>query len=170
MSERMRLEELWTSMTDNELVDLCMTCGCVLTCDWYKPGVDADKALKSLRKSSSAVVQLPANFHWVKYGTFSISTMILFALSRADRNSSWRISCSFPRIIIKEFVDDDFLDYGLVTTSLESAYDQLKFDEQVNKMSLESLKDLVFGIVRNCNDKTKEMRRTEILASSKEWN
>lgn len=55
-------------------------------------------------------------------------------------------------------------------TSLESPTDQLKFDEQVNKMSLESLKDLVFGIVRNCNDKTKEMRRTEILASSKEWN
>lgn len=45
----------------------------------------------------------------------------------------------------------------MMTTSLESAYDQLKFDEQVNKMSLESLKDLVFGIVRNCNDKTKEL-------------
>ena len=155
-------------MTDNELVDLCMTCGLVLTCDYFKPGVDADKALKSLRKSSSAVVQLPANFHWC-YAPCSMSS-VLFALLRVTGNSSWRISCSFPRIIIKEFVDDDFLDYGLMTTSLESAYDQAKFDEQVNRMSLESLKDLVFGIVRNCNDKTKESRRTEILASSKEWN
>ena len=163
-------------MTDNELVDLCMTCGLVLTCDYikpwleinFKPSVDVDKALKSLRKSSSATVQLPANFHWCG-GIFSTSS-VLFALLRVTGNSSWRISCSFPRIIIKEFVDDDFLDYGLMTTSLESAYAQLKFDEQVNKMSLESLKDLVFGIVRNCNDKTKEMRRTEILASSKEWN
>ena len=156
-------------MTDNELVDLCMTCGCVLTCDWYKPGVDADKALKSLRKSSSAIVQLPANFHWLG-GTFSTSS-VLFALLRITGNSSWRISCSYPRIIIKEFVDDDdFLDYGLMTTSLESAYDQLKFDEQVNKMSLESLKDLVFGIVKECSAKTKESRRTEILASLKEWN
>ena len=94
-------------MTDNELVDLCMTCGLVLTCDYFKPGVDVDKALKSLRKSMSANLLLPANFHWAKHGTFSISTMILFALSRADRNSSWRISCSYPRIIIKEFVDDD---------------------------------------------------------------
>ena len=50
-------------MTDNELVDLCVTCGCVLTCDFFKPGVDVDKALKSLRKSSSAAVQLPANFN-----------------------------------------------------------------------------------------------------------
>ena len=58
----------------------------------------------------------------------------------------------------------------MMTTSLESAYDQAKFDEQVNRMSLESLKDLVFGIVRNFNNKTKESRRTEILASSKEWN
>ena len=156
-------------MTDNELVDLCMTCGCVLTCDWYKPGVDADKALKSLRKSSSAIVQLPANFHWLG-GTFSTSS-VLFALLRITGNSSWRISCSYPRIIIKEFVDDDdFLDYGLMTTSLESAYDQLKFDEQVNKMSLESLKDLVFGIVKECSAKTKESRRTEILASLKDWN
>ena len=156
-------------MTDNELVDLCMTCGCVLTCDYFKPGVDADKALKSLRKSSSATVQLPANFHWC-YAPCSTSS-VLFALLRVTGNSSWRISCSFPRIIIKEFVDDDdLLDYGLMTTSLESAYDQAKFDEQVNKMSLESLKDLVFSIVRNCNDKTKESRRTEILASSKEWN
>ena len=155
-------------MTDNELVDLCMTCGLVLTCDYFKPGVDVDKALKSLRKSSSAVVQLPANFHWC-YAPCSMSS-VLFALLRVTGNSSWRISCSFPRIIIKEFVDDDFLDYGLMTTSLESAYDQAKFDEQVNRMSLESLKDLVFGIVRNCNDKTKESRRTEILASSKEWN
>ena len=163
-------------MTDNELVDLCVTCGLVLTCDYFKPwleinfkpSVDVDKALKSLRKSSSATVQLPANFHWC-VGIFFLSC-VLFALLRVTGNSSWRISCSFPRIIIKEFVDDDFLDYGLMTTSLESAYDQLKFDEQVNKMSLESLKDLVFGIVRNCNDKTKELRRTEILASSKEWN
>lgn len=156
-------------MTDNELVDLCMTCGCILTCDYFKPGVDADKALKSLRKSSSAVVQLPANFHWFG-GIFSTSS-VLFALLRVTGNSSWRIICSFPRIIIKEFVDDDdFLDYGLMTTALESAYDQAKFDEHVNRMSLESLKDLVFGIVRNCNNKTKESRRTEILASSKEWN
>lgn len=27
-------------MTDNELVDLCMMCGLVLTCDYFKPGVD----------------------------------------------------------------------------------------------------------------------------------
>ena len=156
-------------MTDNELVDLCMTCGCVLTCDWYKPGVDADKALKSLRKSSSAIVQLPANFHWLG-GTFSTSS-VLFALLRITGNSSWRIVSAYPRIIIKEFVDDDdFLDYGLMTTSLESAYDQLKFDEQVNKMSLESLKDLVFGIVKECSAKTKESRRSEILATSKDWN
>lgn len=156
-------------MTDNELVDLCVTCGCVLTCDFFKPGFDVDKALKSLRKSSSAVVQLPANFHWCG-GTFSTSSM-LFALLRVSGNSSWRFSCSYPRIIIKEFVNDDyFLDYGLMTTGLESAYDQLKFDEQVNRMSIESLKDLVFSIVRDCNNKTKEMRRTEILASSKEWN
>ncbi len=158
-------------MTDNELVDLCVTCGCILTCDFFKPGVDVDKALKSLRKSSSATVQLPANFNWCG-GTFSTSSM-LFALLRVTGNSSWRISCSYPRIIIKEFVNDDdydFLDYGLMTTSLESPIDQLKFDEQVNKMSLESLKDLVFNIVKNCNNKTKELRRTEILASSKEWN
>lgn len=156
-------------MTDNELVDLCVTCGCILTCDFFKPGVDVDKALKSLRKSSSATVQLPANFNWCG-GTFS-TTSVLFVLLRVTGNSSWRISCSYPRIIIKEFVnDDDFLDYGLMTTSLESPTDQLKFDEQVNKMSLESLKDLVFNIVKNCNNKTKESRRTEILASSKEWN
>ena len=156
-------------MTDNELVDLCMTCGCGLTCDYFKPGVDADKALKSLRKSSSATVQLPANFNWC-YAPCSTSSE-LFTLLRVTGNSSWRISCSYPRIIIKEFVDDDdLLDYGLMTTALESAYDQAKFDEQVNKMSLESLKDLVFSIVRNCNNKTKESRRTEILASSKEWN
>ena len=155
-------------MTDNELVDLCMTCGCVLTCDFFKPDVDVDKALKSLRKSSSATVQLPANFHWC-YAPCSTSN-VLFTLMR-DAESSWRIISAYPRIIIKNFVnDDDFLDYGLMTTSLESAYDQLKFDEQVNEMSLESLKDLVFGIVKGCNDKTKELRRTEILASSKEWN
>lgn len=143
-------------MTDNELVDLCVTCGLVLTCDYFKPGVDVDKALKSLRKSSSATVQLSANFHWC-YAPCSTSS-VLFTLMRVTGNSSWRISCSYPRFIIKEFVDDDdFLDYGLMTTSLESAYDQLKFDEQVNKMSLESLKDLVFGIVRNCSDKTKEL-------------
>lgn len=164
----MRLEELWTSMTDNELVDLCVTCGCVLTCTYFKPGVDVDKALKSLRKSSSATVQLPANFHWCG-GIFSTSSM-LFVLWRDDEHS-WRIVSAYPRIIIKEFVDDDdFLNYGLMTTSLESPIDQLKFDEQVNRMSLESLKDLVFGIVKDCNDKTKESRRTEILASSKEWN
>ena len=156
-------------MTDNELVDLCMTCGCILTCDFFKPGVDVDKALKSLRKSSSAIVQLPANFHWFG-GTFSTSS-VLFALLRVTENSSWRISCSYPRIIIKEFVDEGgFLDYGLMTTSLESPTDQLKFEEQVNRMSLESLKDLVFSIVKDCNAKTKESRRTEILASSKEWN
>lgn len=155
-------------MTDNELVDLCMTCGCGLTCDFFKPAVDVDKALKSLRKSSSATVQLPANFHWC-YAPCSTSN-VLFTLMR-DAESSWRIISAYPRIIIKNFVnDDDFLDYGLMTTTLESTYDQLKFDEQVNEMSLESLKDLVFGIVRNCNDKTKESRRTEILASSKEWN
>ena len=155
-------------MTDNELVDLCMTCGCVLTCDFFKPDVDVDKALKSLRKSSSATVQLPANFHWC-YAPCSTSN-VLFTLMR-DAESSWRIISAYPRIIIKNFVnDDDFLDYGLMTTSLESAYDQLKFDEQVNEMSLESLKDLVFGIVKGCNDKTKELRRTEILASLKEWN
>ena len=155
-------------MTDNELVDLCMTCGCVLTCDFFKPDVDVDKALKSLRKSSSATVQLPANFHWC-YAPCSTSN-VLFTFMR-DADSSWRIISAYPRIIIKNFVnDDDFLDYGLMTTSQESAYDQLKFDEQVNKMSLESLKDLVFGIVKECNDKTKELRRTEILASSKEWN
>ena len=155
-------------MTDNELVDLCMTCGLVLTCDYFKPGVDVDKALKSLRKSSSAVVQLPANFHWC-YAPYSRSS-VLFALLRVTENSSWRISCSYPRIIIKEFDDDDFLDYGLMTIALESAYDQAKFDEQVNRMSLESLKDLVFSIVKECSAKTKESRRSEILASSKEWN
>ena len=156
-------------MTDNELVDLCVTCGCVLTCDYFKPGVDVDKALKSLRKSSSATVQLSANFHWC-YAPCSTSS-VLFALLRVTGNSSWRISCSYPRIIIKEFIDDKgFPDVGLFTCSCESVEDQAKFDEQVNKMSMESLKDLVFGIVRNCNDKTKEMRRTEILASSKEWN
>lgn len=156
-------------MTDNELVDLCVTCGCILTCDFFKPGFDVDKALKSLRKSSSATVQLPANFHWCG-GIFSTSS-VLFALLRVTGNSSWRILCSYPRIIIKEFVDhNDFLNYGLMTTSLESPTDQLKFDEQVNGMSLESLKDLVFSIVKDCNDKTKESRRTEILASSKEWN
>ena len=144
-------------MTDNELVDLCATCGCILTCDFF------------LRKSSSATVQLPANFHWCG-GIFSTSSM-LFALLRVSGNSSWRISSSYPRIIIKEFIDEGgFLDYGLMTTSLESPTDQLKFDEQVNGMSLESLKDLVFNIVKVCNAKTKEMRRTEILASSKEWN
>lgn len=156
-------------MTDNELVDLCMTCGCVLTCDYFKPGVDVDKALKSLRKSESAAVQLPANFHWC-HGTFSTSSM-LFALLRVTGNPSWRISCSYPRIIIKEFIDEGgLLDSGLMTTSLKSAYDQVKFDEQVNKMSLESLKDLVFSIVRDYIAKTKELRRTEILSSSKEWN
>ena len=164
-------------MTDNELVDLCVTCGCGLEisnfCFYqhFKPGDDVDMALKSLRKSMFANLLLPANFHWVKYGTFSISAMILFALSRVTGNSSWRISSTFPEIIIKEFIDDKgFPDVGLFTCSCESVEDQAKFDEQVNKMSMESLKDLVFGIVRNCNDKTKEMRRTEILASSKEWN
>lgn len=143
-------------MTDNELVDLCMTCGCVLTCDYFKPGVDVDKALKSLRKSLSATVQLPANFHWC-YAPCSTSS-VLFTLMRVTGNSSWRIVSAYPRIIIKEFVDEgSFLDYGLMTTGLESKDDQAKFDEQVNEMSLESLKDLVFGIVRNCSDKTKEL-------------
>ena len=156
-------------MTDNELVDLCVTCGCILTCAYFKPGVDVDKALKSLRKSSSATVQLPANFNWCG-GIFSTSSM-LFALFRVTGNPSWRIVSAYPRIIIKEFVDEGgFLNSGLMTTSLESPTDQLKFDEQVNRMSLESLKDLVFSIVKDCNDKTKEIRRTEILASSKEWN
>lgn len=156
-------------MTDNELVDLCVTCGCILTCDFFKPCFDVDKALKSLRKNTSAIVQLPANFHWLG-GTFSTSSM-LFALLRVTGNSSWRISSSYPRIIIKEIVDEGgFLNSGLLTTGLESAYDQLKFDEQVNGMSLESLKDLVFSIVKDCSAKTKELRRTEILASSKEWN
>lgn len=156
-------------MTDNELVDLCVTCGCILTCDYFKPGFDVDKALKSLRKSSSATVQLPANFHWC-CGTFS-TTSVLFVLLRVTGNSSWRISCSYPRIIIKEFIDEGgFLNSGLMTTSLESPTDQLKFDEQVNRMSLESLKDFVFSIVKDCSAKTKELRRTEILASSKEWN
>ena len=156
-------------MTDNELVDLCVTCGCILTCDYFKPGVDVDKALKSLRKSSSATVQLPANFNWCG-GTFSTSS-VLFVLSRVTGNSSWRILSSYPRIIIKEFVDHNgFLDSGLMTIDLESPTDQLKLDEQVNGMNLESLKDLVFSIVKDCNNKTKEMRKTEILASSKEWN
>ena len=92
-------------MTDNELVDLCMTCGLVLTCDYFKPGDDVDMALKSLRKSSSATVQLPANFNWC-YAPCSTSSE-LFTLLRVTGNSSWRISCSYPRIIIKEFVDDD---------------------------------------------------------------
>ena len=163
-------------MTDNELIDLCVTCGCGLVfisdfCSYchFKPGDDVDMTLKSLRKSMSANLLLPANFHWVN-GYFSISTMMLFALSRADGNSSWRISCSYPRIIIKEFVDEgSFLDSGLMTTCLESAHDQLKLDEQVNRMSMESLKDLVFSVVKECIAKTKELRRTEILAPSKVW-
>ena len=131
-------------MTDNELVDLYMTCGCILTCDYFKPGVDADKALKSLRKSSSAVVQLPANFH--RFGGIFSTSSVLFALLRVTGNSSWRIVSAYPRIIIKEFGDEGgFLDSGLMTTTLESAYDQAKFDEQVNRMSLESLKDLVLA-------------------------
>lgn len=162
-------------MTDNELIDLCVTCGCGLVfsdfCSYchFKPGDDVDMTLKSLRKSTTANVLLPANFHWVN-GDFSISTMMLFALLRADGNSSWRISSSYPRIIIKEIIDEgSFLDSGLLTTCLESAYDQLKFDEQVNRMSMESLKDLVFSVVKECSAKTKEMRRTEILAPSKVW-
>lgn len=156
-------------MTDNELVDLCVTCGCILTCDFFfKPGFDVDKALKSLRKSSSTIVQLPANFHWCG-GILSTSSM-LFALLRTTGNSSWRISSSYPRIIVQEFYDEYGLpDTGLMTSSL-STDDQLKFDEQVNKMSLESLKDFVFSMVKECSAKTKELRRTEILASSKEWN
>lgn len=165
-------------MTDNELIDLCVTCGCGLTFSncyyncYFKPGDDVDMTLKSLRKSTTANVLLPANFHWYGtwHGTCSTSSMMLFALSRATGNSSWRILCTFSEIIIKEFIDDKgFTDVGLMTSSLESPTDQLKFDEQVNRMSLESLKDVVFGIVRNCNNKTKEMRRTEILAPSKEW-
>ena len=161
-------------MIDNELVDLCVTCGCGLVfsdfCSYchFKPGDDVDMTLKSLRKSMSANLLLPANFHWVTNGAFS--AMMLFALLRADGNSSWRISSTYPKIIIKEFIDEgSFLDSGLMTTCLESAYDQLKFDEQVNRMSMESLKDLVFGIVKECSAKTKEMRRTEILAPSKVW-
>lgn len=162
-------------MTDNELVDLCVTCGCRLVfsdfCSYchFKPDDDVDMTLKSLRKSTTANVLLPANFHWVN-GAFSISTMMLFALLRADGNSSWRISSTYPRIIIKEFIDEgSFLDSGLMTTCLESEYDQLKFDEQVNRMSMESLKDLVFSVVKECSAKTKEIRRTEILAPSKVW-
>ena len=160
-------------MTDNELVDLCVTCGCTLACynNYFDPGVDADKALSGLRESKAARVLLPAKFHW--RGTFftpSLNRCVM--LLRDTGNSSWRISCSYPRIIIKKFVDDEggLLDSGLMTMSLESPADQLKFDEQANRMSLESLKDLVFSIVKDCNDKTKELRRTEILASSKEWN
>ena len=158
-------------MTDNELIDLCVTCGCGLVFSncYFKPGDDVDMTLKSLRKSITANVLLPANFHWVN-GTFSISTMMLFALLRADGNSSWRISSTYPEIIIKEFIDDKgFPDVGLLTCISKSAYDQLKFDEQVNRMSMESLKDLVFGIVKECSAKTKEMRRAEILAPSKKW-
>lgn len=162
-------------MTDNELVDLCMTCGCGLVisnfCYYhhFKPGDDVDMTLKSLRKSMSANLLLPANFHWVN-GTFSISTMMLFALSRADGNSSWRIFSTYPEIIIKEFIDDKgFPDVGLLTCGCESVEDQAKFNEQVNRMSMESLKDLVFSVVKKCSAKTKEMRRTEILAPSKEW-
>lgn len=158
-------------MTDNELVDLCVTCGCSLifsSCH-FKPGDNIDMTLKSLRESKDAGVLLPANFHWYP-GTFSTSSM-LFTLLRVSGNSSWRISCSYPRIIVHVFCNDDgFLNYGLLTTCLESTDDQLKFDERVNRMSLESLKDLVFSIVKDCSAKTKELRRTEILASSKEWN
>ena len=155
-------------MTDNELVDLCVTCGCGLIFSncCFKPGDDVDMTLKSLRKSTSANLLLPANFHWL-HSTFSTSS-ILFALLRYTENSSWRIFSVYPRIIIKKSSIDE--DSGLMTTSLENAADQLKLNEQVNRMSLESLKDLVFSIVRNCNNKTKELRRTEILASSKEWN
>ena len=161
-------------MTDNELVDLCMTCGCGLVASnfcyyHFKPGDDVDMALKSLRKSSSATVQLPANFNWCG-GIFSTSSM-LFALSRADGNSSWRIFSTYPEIIIRDFIDDKgFRDVGLVTCSCKSVEDRAKFNEQVNRMSMESLKDVVFSVIRDCNDKTKELRRTEILASSKEWN
>ena len=159
-------------MTDNELVDLCVTCGCRLVFSYYcqfEPGDDVGMTLERLRKSMSAHLLLPANFHWVN-GAFSISTMMLFALSRADGNSSWRISGTYPEIIIKEFIDDKgFPDVGLLTCSLESPADQLKFDEQVNRMSLESLKDLVFSVVKECSAKTKEMRRAEILAPSKVW-
>lgn len=159
-------------MTDNELIDLCVTCGCGLTYDsncYFKPGDDADETLKSLRKSSAATVQLPANFNWC-CGIFSTSSM-LFALSRADGNSSWRIFSTYPEIIIRDFIDDKgFRDVGLVTCSCKSVEDRAKFNEQVNRMSMESLKDVVFSVIRDCNDKTKELRRTEILESSKEWN
>ena len=155
-------------MTDNELVDLCVTCGCILTCDFFKPGFDVDKALKSLRKSISATVLLPANFH-LCYGIWRSTSSVLFALLRVSGNSSWRISSAYPKIIVQETYDEYGLpDTGLMTSSI-STDDQLKFDEQVNRMSLESLKDLVFSIVRDCSAKTKESRRTEILASSKEW-
>ena len=157
-------------MTDNELIDLCVTCGCGLTFSncYFKPGDDVDMTLKSLCKRSSAIVQLPANFHWCG-GTCSTSS-VLFTLLRVTGNSSWRISCAYPMIIVKEFIDERGLpDTGLMTTSLKSVDDQLKFDEQVRGMSLESLKDFVFSMVNECSTKTKELRRTEILASSKEW-
>ena len=155
-------------MTDNELVDLCVTCGCKLVFSkcCFKPGDDVDMTLKSLRKSTSANLLLPANFHWL-HSTFSTSS-ILFALLRVTGNSSWRILCTYPEIIIKKSSIDE--DSGLMTTSLESATDQTKFDEQVRGMSLESLKNLVFSVIKKCSAKTKELRRTEILASSKEWN
>lgn len=151
-------------MTDNELIDLCVTCGCELTFSLcYRPShaVDVDMTLQKLRKSTFAIFRLPANFHWC-YATASA----LFWFKCDTKNSSWRIFRTYPRIIINK----DFRNVGLMATTLESKDSQAKFNEQVNRMSLESLKDLVFGIVKVCNAKTKEMRRTEILASSKEWN
>lgn len=157
-------------MTDNELVDLCVTCGCSLVFSncYFKPGDDIDMTLKSLRKSISATVLLPANFH-LCYGIWRSTSSVLFALLRVSGNSSWRISSAYPKIIVQETYDEYGLpDTGLMTSSI-STDDQLKFDEQVNRMSLESLKDLVFSIVRDCSAKTKELRRTEILESLKEW-
>ena len=156
-------------MTDNELIDLCVTCGCGLTFSncYFKPGDDVDETLKSLRKRSSATVMLPAKFHWCA-GSCSTSS-VLFTLLRVTENSSWRISCAYPMIIVKEFIDDGLPDTGLMTTSLKSVDSQTKFDAQVNEMSMERLKDFVFSVIKECSAKTKELRRTEILESLKEW-
>ena len=171
MSARLRLEELWTSMTDNELIDLCVTCGCGLTFSsrwhfYFKPGDDVDKTLPGLRESISASVLLPANFHWCG---FRFTSRILFSLNRVTGNSSWRISGAFPNIIIQEFFDHGLPDIGLMTNSLKSVDDQLKFEEQVNEMRMEKLKGVVFSVIKECSAKTKELRRTEILESLKEW-
>lgn len=161
-------------MTDNELIDLCVTCGCGLTFSSLSYGfdsscllgVDADKAMPGLRESISAYVLLPANFHWCG---FRFTSRILFSLNRVTGNSSWRISGAFPKIIIQEFFDHGLPDIGLMTNSLKSVDSQTKFDAQVNEMSMERLKDFVFSVNKECSAKTKELRRTEILESLKEW-